>query len=339
MNDEERLIDVNLNKLNVLKQDFKLLDDKIYIDTISQAYSVYVEVIGAVKLPGQYEIKSGTTIYDVLQKTGIVRSAVMDRIYLKRLREDFSIEFIPLNIYDILDDPSNEENIILKPFDEIEVKFKADFVDDQFIYVFGYVRKPGKYDFSDSISINDLVYMANGIRREATNSHVELSRQIIDKEGNKTLVVIRKLPIDTELQIENGDKVKLYPNDHVYIRRSNQFSELENVTIKGEVQFPGGYTMVTKNDRVLDIITRSGNVTEYAFLEGAKLIRKEEGLVLLDLKKLLSEGKNSKYNYVLREGDQILVPRINNLTPSQDGLNIPTSKKIQSMTRKKWNMI
>jgi hypothetical protein len=48
-------------------------------------------------------------------------------------------------------DENNESNILLRSLDDIEVKFKSEFVDKYNIKLDGAVRKPGIYLHSDSL--------------------------------------------------------------------------------------------------------------------------------------------------------------------------------------------
>ncbi len=341
-NDEEKLIDVNLSELMRQKKNFPLLNgDRITINPIKQAFSNYITVVGAVKLPGTYQLQQASTIYDVLMKAGVIRSAVMERIYIKRLREDLSINYIAINVHNVLDNPGSVENIALNPFDEIEVKYKSDFIDKYQVKIFGAVRKPGKYEYSDSLSLNDLLYMSNGIRREASNSYIEVSRLKIDDTGNKTFVKIKRLDIEGDpqnLKVVSGNEFKLKPYDQVFVRKSKEFETIENIWIEGEINWPGIYAIAKENERVYDVIKRAGGWTNLAFLKGAKLIRKEEGLVLLDLESLQAEGVNSKFNYILKKEDRIVIPKIRDLVSIAGRINHPMVKENAEIDQKKLDL-
>ena len=60
----------------------------------------------------------------------------------------------------------------------------------------------------------------------------------------------------------------------MYIRRSPNYIEQQNVTVEGEVQFKGEYTLTNSNQRLSDIIRQAGGVTKHAYPEGAKLLRR-----------------------------------------------------------------
>ncbi|MFK7796416.1 MAG: SLBB domain-containing protein [Aureispira sp.] len=330
-NDEEKLIDVNLAEIMKGNSNFELKDgDRVTINPIKQAYANYITVTGAVKLPGTYELESGMKISEVLSKSGVVLSAVMKRIYIKRLREDLSLEYIPVNVYEVLNDSGSTANLTLRPFDEIEVKYKSDFIDKYQVKVYGAVRKGGSFEFSDNLTLADVLYMANGLKREASNSYIEISRLVLDANGNKTRVNFERLDIgsvEDGLQVIGDSTFVLEPYDQIFVRSSKEFEAPKNVTVRGEITWPGIYTLANDEERVMDVIDRAGGWTEIAFLKGAKLMRKGDGLVLLDLEILKKEGKDSRYNYVLRADDEIIIPKLKDLVSIAGYVNHPAIKE------------
>lgn len=337
-NDEERLVDLNLGLLLDGSKDFKLRDgDKITVSPIQQAYSNYVSVLGAVKLPGRYELTDSTRVREVLLKSGAIYSAAMDRAYIKRLREDFSIEHISVSLYAILKDETHEDNIYLRPLDEIELKYKNEFIDDYNIFIGGAIRKPGAYQYSKDLTLADLIFMANGIRQEAIGSHIELSR--LTRQGDSTQTNTFRFTIREGLSIEGAENHKLEPYDRIYVHQSGEFQLPSSVTIAGEVRFPGIYTITSKKERVVDLIKRAGGFSEIAFLKGARLHRKEDGYVLLDLRDMIDQynprAQLSRFNYILKNGDVITIPKLKDLVSIAGRVNHPYIKENEETREKK----
>jgi polysaccharide biosynthesis/export protein len=325
-NNEESIIDIDLGDLLKTEKDFTLLNgDIITVAPIKEAYSNYVTVQGAVKLPGEYELKPGIRIKDVLMQSGIMLSAVKDRIYVKRIQPDFSIKYININVDSIMQFDDTESNIPLRALDDIEVKYKSDFVDEYNIRLVGAVRKPGVFRHSDSLSLADLIYLGNGIKNEAALSIIEISR-LIQKEDGRTETVIVQFNIDDSLNISGGDDFLLKPYDQIFVRLSKGFEKPKNVVINGEIFFPGTYTLISRNERVSDLIERAGGYTEIAFLEGAKLFRQGDGYVILNLAEVKKDS-NSRFNYFLMEGDQITIPKIKDLVTLAGRINHPYVKE------------
>jgi protein involved in polysaccharide export with SLBB domain len=313
INDEERLIDVNLKEVLANKTDFELINgDIINISPIKQAYANYVKIVGAVKLPGEYELSPNTRVGDVMTKSGIIYSAVMDKVYIKRLRQDLSLEYIAISAFQIINNPSDSANILLRPLDEIEVKYKADFIDKFNIGVFGAVRKEGTYEYSLNLTLADVLYVSNGIKSEAASSYIEISR--LAREKDSSYIVVQQFEIGADLLVKGADKFTLEPYDQIFVRQAKAFELPMNVSIEGEVRYPGVYTITTRTETVSDLIARAGGTTEVAFLEGATLQRPVDGFVLLDLRDIvLKQNKKSPFNYLLKRGDAIIVPKVKDL--------------------------
>ena len=115
----------------------------------------------------------------------------------------------------------------------------------------------------------------------------------------------------------------------MYVRRSPNYTEQQNVTIEGEVQFEGTYTLSNKGQRLSDVIKQAGGLTKRAYPEGTQMevvlrtAQRNSGRDSIDVKKLMTNAnypvgieldkalKNpgSEDDPILREGDRIVVPR------------------------------
>ncbi|MGV6845150.1 MAG: SLBB domain-containing protein, partial [Lutibacter sp.] len=129
----------------------------------------------------------------------------------------------------------------------------------------------------------------------------------------------------------------LMPFDKVSVRFIKGYSVLKNVTVEGEVKYPGTYALKNKNERISDLIKKVDGFTPFAYLKGATLIRqvanrksqqakvlsdfvKKDSLISsnsnvnnelkigINLEKIVNGGENSKYNLVLKEGDILRIP-------------------------------
>ena len=171
------------------------------------------------------------------------------------------------------------------------------------------------------MNLKDVLYLSGGLKKEAAISRIEISRVLnFSEELNvyrPSRTIVKVIEVDFDMGVNEKDALfKLQPMDQIYVRTEPSFELHQNVKIVGEVHYPGTYTLITKEDRLEDILKRAGGVTSYAFLDGAKLFRKEnnQGIMFIELDELLNGGKSGrKYNYVLKSGDSLFVPKMNNL--------------------------
>ncbi len=318
-NNQEILVDVNIDSLRILKTDFPLMDgDSVFVYRVPMTLRNYVEVVGAVKVPGRYELREGDHVSDILYKTeGILEDADLGRAYVIRRKEDQSKQILPFNLGMMIDNASSDENIALQNLDTIKVVSKRSFRQDFYVRVYGAVRQPGEYEFAEGLTLEDLLYISGGMKTEAANNRIEISRLVSyvdEKSGLKKneRVIVKRVEIGSDLSVNrNAEVFDIRPYDHVYIRTSPEFELQQNVKIFGEVLYPGDYALTNKEERVAEVIERAGGMTKYSFGEGARLYRQVDstGFVLVDLKAALKKPKKSKYNYILTDGDSLFIPK------------------------------
>lgn len=314
-NSREYLFDINLDSLTAAKTDFELFDgDHIMVSKIPEGYYNNVTASGAVRIPGDYELRKGDKVSDLLEKTkGVLFDAYLQRAYILRMNEDLSKTYITINLAKVIADKNYSDNIVLQEFDELKVLSKKDFADEFSVSVLGTVRKPGEFPFGSGLSLKDVLFMAGGLKREAANNRIEVSRIVdfndaIDQLAPKRAVVYT-VKISNDLSLTNeAEEYDLQPFDQIFVRTNPDFEPPMNVHVTGEVFYPGEYPILSKDETVADLIKRAGGLRPYAFIEGVTMNRLDVGNVYLDLNKALKNAA-SKHNLVLYEGDSIHVPK------------------------------
>ncbi len=319
VNNEEVLVDVSIDSLTAYNRDFPLRDgDSIFVYRVPTALRNYVQVVGAVKVPGRYELQDGDKISDILFKTeGILTEADLGRAYVIRLKEDQSKQILPFKLEEVVNDFRSTENLMLKNLDTIQVVSRKSFRQDYFVKVFGAVRMPGEYEYAEGLTLQDLLYLSGGMKQEAANNRIEVSRMVsfMDEETGvkkSERIIVKRLEIGTDLSVDRSAEVfEIKPHDHVFIRTSPEFEIQQNVKIFGEVVYPGDYSLKNKEERIASVLERTGGMTKYANGEGARLYRQADstGYILVDLGDALLRPIKSKYNYILTEGDSLFIPK------------------------------
>lgn len=322
-NNRAELIDVNLDSLVVLNSDFPLANgDSIFIYPVSEILTNYVEVVGAVKVPGRYEIKPGDRVSDVLYKTeGVLEEADLSRAYVVRLKQDRSKQILPFDLGSVMEEDPMANDILLQSLDTIQIVNRESFRQNFTVKISGAVRQAGEYEFAEGLTLKDLLYLAGGMKKQAASNRLEVSRLINFTDDQKIVeekqrIVIKRVEVNPDLSIDQtASSFNLRPYDHVFVRFSPNFEEPQTIKIYGEIIYPGEYTMLSKEETLLHVIDRAGGLSDFAFREGARLYRNEDsiGYVLLDLEKAIKKPTKSKFNYILTNGDSIFVPKVKNI--------------------------
>ena len=314
-NNENVLIDLNLDSLRLKGSKFELLDgDLITITRIPEIIDNIVTIEGAVRIPGSYELMEGIRISDLIDKAkGLNYEAYTERAYLIRKNEKMNEIYIPFDLQEVMDNPNSAFNFELKQFDKVEVFAKDKFREVFNVQVEGAVNNSGSFSYYDKMTLKDLLYYSGGLKVEAANNHIEVARIVnfneARSENEPTRVIIESIEIGKSLELTDAaESFQLQPYDIIYVRTTPEFELQKTVVISGEVKYPGNYTLLQKTETIADVIERAGGITQYAYPEGATITRNNISNALLFLKKALDDPE-SKYNYVMRDGDQVFVPR------------------------------
>ena len=169
----------------------------------------------------------------------------------------------------------------------------------------GAVKEQSSYDFADGMTLKDLIVLANGFVDGADRGRIQVSRLSLETSNENNYITIIDLDFNTSLDF------KLMPYDEVNVRFLAEFSFPSIVHIEGEVAYPGSYAVSASGERIDQLIDRAGGYTTMAFLEGAKIIRSGDStsITLMNLEEV-QRDKSSMYNYLLKNGDTLVVPEL-----------------------------
>ncbi|KAA6317044.1 capsule polysaccharide transporter [termite gut metagenome] len=274
---------------------------------------------------------------------GLRGDAFLDHAQLQREHEDLTLEIIPIDIKNLIN--NTVADILLQRNDVLYIPSIHDIFEEGSLTIHGEIAHSGTYIYTDSTTIEDLIIKAGGLLDAASSVRADVARRIKDPKSNtytSTIGQTFSFELKDGLVItDTGDKFMLQPYDEVYIRRSPGYQPQQNVAITGEVLFGGNYALTKKNERLSDLIEKAGGITPDAYVKGARLLRRmtEEEMrqradiirlarrattsndsirlleenrtttytVGIDLERALQQP-GSYYDLVLREGDHVFIP-------------------------------
>jgi protein involved in polysaccharide export with SLBB domain len=324
---------------------FKLMDeDSVSVDSTIARYQNMVEIRGAVFRPGMYHVGGEISSVKALVEAaaGLKEEAIGQHAVMHRMKTDRSLEVMSLDINGILE--GTVPDVPLRNEDVITIASKEENEARRTVSINGEVHYPGTYKYADNESIEDLIIQAGGITEAASLVKVDVARRVTDPnalEANDQIAETFSFKLSPDYTIKGQPDFTLQPFDEVYVRRSPNYTEQQNVVVEGEVQFEGTYALSNKGQRLSDIIKQAGGLTQRAYPEGTKLMRlmtddereqleimlrtaqRNSGRDSIDMKKLVTNAsypvgiemekalKNpgSDDDPILREGDRIIVPR------------------------------
>ena len=322
--------------------------DKFYIDSVVNRYTNRVTISGSVFHPGEYALENGMTIADLIKRAdGIQEVAATARGMVRRLNDDYTPSILNFNVNDQL---AGINPLVLQREDSVIIFSKVALREQYLVKISGEVNQPGYYSFGDSMQLEDLLLMAGGLKDAASLKHVEISRRIrtggVYDSADTRMTITEQFDINADLaQNPAAASFTLQPFDEVMVRRSPSYNQQSNVTMDGEVVYPGIYAINTKKERISDVIKRAGGLRPEASAEGALLLRRtfsnqgdstfllsklevfynkvkdsvdvertrttiqrNQQLLGIQLDKILARP-GSKYDLLLEEGDVIRIPK------------------------------
>ncbi|MDA9631706.1 SLBB domain-containing protein [Bacteroidota bacterium] len=251
--------------------------DVFQVDKVLDRYKNRVIVNGAVYRPGVYAITKGLGVKGLLAKTeGLKQDALTTTANIIRTNEDLSTSSITFNLRDVLS--GKDQDILLQKEDVLTITSKNEIKEDDYVEIAGAVNQPGIYTYSKGMKLKDLILKARGFDKTAAETRVEISRKLKDSNAdNSKLSQVIVVDISKEFDdLENENNIMLSPFDHITVRTNPNFKEKQFVYVDGQVNYPGLYAIESKSERVSDLLKRSGGVNEFAYPNGATLIRKTE---------------------------------------------------------------
>lgn len=318
--------------------------DLIEVESVLDRFTNRLEIKGAVYRPGLYQLGEISTVRQLIEAAdGLMGDAFTSRAVLQREKSDLTREVLSVDIAGIMG--GNTPDIDLQKNDILYIPSIHDLNDMGTITIHGEVAAPGQYVWANNMTIEDIVIQAGGLTEQASTARVDIARRIKDPKSEEESLVLGetfRFELKDGFLIDGDRSFTLQPYDEIYVRKSPSYQIQKNVTISGEVLFPGDYAMTHKEQRISDIIELTGGLTSSAYARGARLTRKmnnEERLrqqstlkmaqlagdsiskemldiassysVGIDLEKAL-EKKGSSYDIVLRDGDIIEIPELSN---------------------------
>ena len=301
--------------------DFKMKDgDVVSIGAILDRYDNRVEIKGAVYRPGSYAIGQDirTVRALILKADGLLEEAFTNRGVLHRENPDRKLEIISVNIKGILD--GTEPDIALQKNDALFIPSIYDLEAKGTLEINGEVFAPGIFPFAANTKLEDLIIMAGGLTEAASTARVDVTRRFTDNKSTKKQKEISEtytFSVKDGFVIEGEQGFILEPYDQVFVRRSPGYTPKINVTINGEVEFEGNYALNERNERLSDVIKQAGGLTEFAYLEGARLERQLTYEEYLQAKELMAMVVS---NNKVDGNASIIVPEVTRTYPV--GINL-----------------
>jgi protein involved in polysaccharide export with SLBB domain len=313
--------------LKAAKRKIKREIRKKYPDALIEVflYSVHnieVTILGAVKEPGIYELKSSDRLYAAYQTANSENSgslsdgkkqfpglydpkglrefeAMQEELAKKKMNTPTRKDTI-LSIRKVIIKRDDKEKVIdLLKYVRLGDMRENPYLEDGDIIYFPYADKNKyqiqvkgavgnelNYEYKPGENLKSAVDMAGGLLPSADSSSIKLFRFSSDSEEIRNIVL--SYPRDSDFI--------LYPDDRIFVRFKPEFHLKNSVEVMGEIKYPGVYAITDGETTLSEIIRQAGKFTKKASLKNAIIIRSKflpEDKELKRLSKMAVKEMNS----------------------------------------------
>jgi protein involved in polysaccharide export with SLBB domain len=313
---------------------------------------------GSVVRPAYYDVNDNEDLADVLAAARFGAHANRRRLTIHRivrpadrgpgLGDRVAID-LPLTPAETDSATNAVGGVVIPPVglqdgDSIVVDSVPSLSQGYYITISGMVAQPDTFPWREGMTLREAVELARGPLVGADLREAEVSR-MPDERAMGELADRLRVPLDSSYLSQrdaNGRYVgppgvefppsgsapefELDPYDHVMILRQPEFEMQSSVQITGEVSVPGNYTLLSKEDRVVDLVGRAGRILDTGYLEGARLYRSVDrmGRIDLDLPAAIADPEGPE-NLVLQPGDSLHIPFFSPTVVVQGAVNSPVT--------------
>jgi len=278
--------------------------DHITIASISDITGQYIEIKGAATRTGRFAWVPGMRVSSVIKDLDADLTPVADKRYAAIVRSDpqsDQVSVLNLRLREAINNPGSSADLPLKEEDQLLIFSDAGKVAGgeeggnftrqslfapvlrrlksqaspgnprQTIQISGPVRYPGEYPMPESRKLSDAIFVAGGLKESAALYQAEIARHQTGEDG---IGFTRILKVNLANAINGTAPFRLQSRDRILVKSIPEFDRTRIVTLKGEVRFPGEYT-VSNGETLRDILKRAGGLTENAFPRGAVFTREK----------------------------------------------------------------
>ena len=265
-----------------------------------------VEVSGNVRFPGEYPLVRDMTLDDAIRFAGGL-GADTDLDYLlveRRVDRRGSIDVLentldptslrassPQRLQEqdrvlVFNANQSRDGLLSQTLERLRAQASTS-SPTRIVSVTGRVRHPGAYPLTANMSVDRLLEIAGGLTESAETREAEVTRY--DAEPAVGREIGREVVSLTDTQRPQGRAMRLQPYDQLVVRQMPNWTEYESVTIQGEVNSPGTYS-ITKSDTLSSLIERAGGLSPQADPRAAIFLREE---LRLNEQRMLEEFRDT----------------------------------------------
>jgi len=265
-------------------QDIQLKDGDVI--SISNRIAT-VEIQGSITRPAYYEVEINESIDKLIQYAGGLTSSASGTVVVDRISIKDKIQYLK---------PADWDGFVIKNGDIVTVYERPLLI--RSVAIYGQVKLPGEYPFSDKMNILELLSIAGGIDDPTFLESMYLKKaQVVRRSSSEEYPKVVLVDLEKVIKGIPEHNIELQNLDVIIINQNPNYESPQRIDIMGEINVPGVYTVQKNGETLSDILHRAGGFTSRAFEDGIQMYRDSSQVVL------------QEYDIVVRDGDSLHVPQ------------------------------
>jgi protein involved in polysaccharide export with SLBB domain len=166
--------------------------------------------------------------------------------------------------------PTNEEAVTFVQAARqlsVEPAVFANFLLDHSVVLSGAVRGPGLYFAGPNLTLDTLIDAAGGASSWADGSAIDVISTSVDQRKGTAATA------HGTVEFERVASYVIRPHDEFHVHEVYSDANFGSVTLQGEVKSAGDY-QVTRGERLSQLLTRAGGLTDIAYPYGTIFLRR-----------------------------------------------------------------
>jgi protein involved in polysaccharide export with SLBB domain len=266
-----------------------------------------VTVEGMVRRPGIYELNGEKSLSELLELAGgVLPSGTLRHVDVERIEAHQSRSMLRVDIPEQNNDAAVTQALdtfAIQDGDRVKILAIVPYA-DKTVYLDGHVLRPGKYAYTENMSLTQLIQSYKDLLPEPSQKHAE----VIRLEAPDFRPTVLAFNLDDVLSGKQQLILKAYDTVRVFSRYD--FEDQPVVTVSGEVRDPGDH-VTNGMIHLKDAIFLAGGITPGAEVSDVQIFRQTEDrklkVISVNLQKAL-EG-NAQENVMLAPKDRVIVHR------------------------------
>lgn len=258
---ENRVTPGAINQLQVELEKIERKDLSLILNKLESK----LKVVCRIDLVGNMKVKDA-----ILNAGGLTDNASMENGEIIRQLPNNEYKTTYFNVARAMEgDP--RDNVLLQDRDRIIIHSVLEKNPKKSVFVTGDVTNPGTYQYTENMTVRDLIFKAGNILNSAYLDEAEVtSVKVVN--GKLGQLSHRSINLRQAMDGVAEHNVVLAANDRLHIKQIADYQNVRYITVSGQVAFPGKYPF-RKGERLSDIIERAGGFTPYAYLRGSQFTR------------------------------------------------------------------